>query len=168
MVELITALIGWLKPRLWLQPFRGPGMVPLTLADHLDNTCHRPQSRTRRETAWSWDAHHYGWKSIWNIHFSSITAIVSSFQYMSHAVVSQSASPLARPCLWSFQYASLCVGWLHSLHLATSKSSIRWRFKCHFLQVAFLAPINLSIISLLCALLACFITHTMWHKYLYK
>lgn len=27
-------------------------------------------------------------------------------------------------------------------HLATSKSSIRWNFKCHFLQVVFLAHIN--------------------------
>lgn len=49
---MIIALIGSVKPRLWLPDIvqgdffiHGPLMVPLTLADHLDNTCPRPHNQ---------------------------------------------------------------------------------------------------------------------------
>ena len=91
MVELVITLTGLMKSRLWLQPLLSLAVGPLTLAPHLDDTCHRPQSRTRRESTRfrvcaSLLLEKYPGCA------SFFTPVHSSFQYILYAVISQSFS----------------------------------------------------------------------------
>lgn len=101
-VKLITALIGLMKPNLWLQPLPSPAMVPLSMAGHLDNTGHGPQSRAGREMTrlWAWPS--LPLEKYLRCILLSFPSILSSSQCILHAVVSRSFLPLAHPCLQPF------------------------------------------------------------------
>lgn len=177
MVELIIALVNEVT-RLWLQSIHSPGrifmcrplMVPLILADHLDSTCHRPQSRTTRETAWFWVCPSPLLEKYLEITSFVLTSIPSSLRYIFHAGVSQSFSHLAHPCPWSLAYAVLIAWNAFSLHLATSKSSVRSEFKGHFLRQTFFAPLNyysFTVCSLGMLYSNIFIFHNTYHNVKY-
>lgn len=148
-----------MKPRLWLQPLHGPVMVPLTMADHLDHTGHRLQSRTRQEIAWFWACPSLLQKSISNPHFSSWHPFFPPPRIffikwpLTLSIVIMSLSPVLCIC------CSLCMEWCVCLLLPSHFQVFHQSgFQCHFLRVAFFAPYYIIIIPLLCALLACFVT----------
>lgn len=112
--------------------------VPLTLASHLGSPCHRPQSRTTRETVWFWVCPSLLLETYLNAHLSFLHLFFPPSGIVS---IQRSLSFSPCPCLQSFVYA-LPSTWNVALHLATSKPSVGSQLKCHFFRGAFFAPLN--------------------------